>query len=134
MRALPADLTLDEPTLTRLVRDEAPEVVAATVAHLRAADPSAATVLALAVESVDPEVQKEVIRAAIRLSDPRAEALLVERLGHASWDVRREAAIGLGHRTLRSLAARAALEQRLRGEEDDLVAAAIAEALEEPRG
>lgn len=125
------DEPLDRETVSRLAHDESAEVLAATVARIRPGDGEHATVvLDAAAASPDPEVQKEVVRAIVRAGDPRAERWLLERLTHAAWDVRREAALGLATLGPPSPRVRATLASQLATEPHDLVLDALRRTLE----
>jgi HEAT repeat protein len=78
----------------------------------------------------DPEVVKAAICVLAARQSAKSTAGLVTVLGHAKWDVRRQAAQSLASRISVDPVAVRALEVRLAGERDALVREAIAMALE----
>lgn len=115
--------------LRELVRAGDPGVAVAAMEALRALhDPTLADVLVEALGHADDEVVKQSLRAIRETDHPRTEARLSVGLEHAAWHVRVVAARLLGE--IGGEAARAALEARLEVEKDDLVSAAIREALD----
>jgi HEAT repeat protein len=119
--------------LIELLRDSDAGVATAAVEGLGQLNPDAlASSLHDALAHADTEVVKAALRALSGCFDPAAPAELTTALRHPAWDVRKLAAELLGQ--LRVGHARRDLKEILGQETDDLVRAALTQALQEIEG
>ncbi|HTN52899.1 MAG TPA: HEAT repeat domain-containing protein, partial [Anaeromyxobacter sp.] len=123
---------IGDPELAAVVADLArgpdaqPLVVVAALRALVELGPPPADVVSRAAGHADPEVVKEAVAAAGRLTGPEGDRLLREAARSPRWDVRQAAARAMGERgdpALRAEAARLAAE-----DPDPLVARAFSDA------
>jgi HEAT repeat protein len=119
--------------LRELVRSTDPGVAVAAMEALRSLqDPTLGDLLVEALGHRDPEVVKQALQAIRESGTPRTASRLALGLEHLSWDVRALAARLLGE--LGGQAARERLQTAFEKESDDLVRAAIEEALQGAEG